>query len=187
MAKKAVGASSKKTYPKKQTIKSSKATGMAKPARTTKSSTGSSKKSFCFVSGLARKITIYGIITCIVVVVLSLIVNQYFEPSKVADRKLDEMAKTYYEDYFYDKFVNAISDDKTIEEAMQDFVETGFAKVPLRHLLSFDNGKYKDFEKYFNSLSYACNTSESYIKITPSKPYSKKNYEVSKSLTCNYK
>lgn len=187
MTKKAVGASSKKQYNKKQQVKPSVATRAAKSTKNISSSKKANKKQLRPISGLARKMMIYGVVTCIVVVILSLIVNQYFEPSKVSNRKLDEMAKAYYEDYFYDKFINAIPDDKSIEEAMNDFDETGFAKVPLRHLLSFDGGRYKDFEKYFNSLSYTCDMSNSYIKITPQKPYSKKNYEVSKSLTCNYK
>lgn len=139
------------------------------------------------IAGTTRKVMITSIVICIVVVLMSLIINSYFEPSKVAERKINELAEDYYENYFYDNFVKSIPAGQSLEEAMSEMAETGFAKVLLRHLFLFDNGRNQDYAKYFNTAGYTCDRNTSYIKITPEAPFGRKNYKVERALSCNYK
>lgn len=147
----------------------------------------STRKRFVPVSDKAKKIITIGVVVSAVVVLMSLIAVNYFAPDKVAKRKLEAIATDYYENYYYDKFVASIPKDKNLETVMRDFDQDGFAQVLLRHLLLFDNERNKDFERYFETSSYICDKNTTAIKIKPVAPYGKKDYEVSYTLSCNYK
>lgn len=138
------------------------------------------------VSSFTKKVISGGIVICAVVVLLSLIINTYYEPMKVAERKLAILAKDYYENYYYDRFVESLQ-GQDVSEAIEGLNGTGFSYVTLRHLLLFDNARNKDFSKFFENSSIVCDSSNTKMKILPREPYGKKDYDVEYTYSCNYK
>lgn len=133
---------------------------------------------------IEKKITIVCIIVAAVAVVASLFIGFFFNSERVAQRKLAELAKDYYENYYYDKFMQTI-DDESLEEAFGKNEERGFAPVYLRQLLLFDNERNTKYEKYFSTSGYKCNKNETKIQIFPEAPYGKTNYKVEYVFSCN--
>lgn len=168
---------------KKSVGKSSKA--IHKKPVVSKRDASKSRKSFN--NDPVKKIITVCVVLCAVIVLFSLILNTYYEPSKVVERKIEEIARDYYENYYYDKFVSSIPEGKTLEDAMSEFQESGFSQVLLRHLLLFDNGRNSKYSSLFDSGRYVCDRNTTSIKITPKLPFGKKDYEISYSLSCNYK
>ena len=134
----------------------------------------------------AKKITMTVIIVSAFLVLFSVVANNYFAPDKVAMRVLEKISRDYYENYYYDKFI-AVNGATERQKIMDEFKESGFAPVLLRHLLLFDNERNKKYAGFFETSSYACDKNSTSIKIIPVEPFGKKDYEISYSLSCNYK
>lgn len=139
------------------------------------------------VAGKVRIVVTVLVIVCVAIVFADLFATKYCTPDKVAARKLEAMARDYYENYYYDKFVASIPADTTLEEAMSNYTSGGFAKVYLRHLLLHDNEKNQGNERYFDTVSYICDKNETAIKIIPIEPFGKKDYTITYNFACNYK
>ncbi|MBQ6570947.1 hypothetical protein IJI02_01220 [Candidatus Saccharibacteria bacterium] len=139
------------------------------------------------ISGTARKVVSIGVIVCAMVVLISLIVNIYYQPDKVATRELEEIARDYYENYFYDNFVAAIPADSSLEKEMGEYAETGFLPVYLRHLLLYNNGKNEAKKRYFETSTYVCDKNATFVRIYPVAPFGRKDYTINYSFACNYK
>ena len=131
----------------------------------------------------ARKFVTWGVIVSAVMVGVSLFVTVYFNPEAEAQRKFEEMAKTYYEDYYHDKFMETI-DEGLFEEKMKLFEETGFQPVLLRQLLLYQNGKFAGYKKYFEREGYKCDKNKTSVKFYPVYPYGKKDYTVKYDYNC---
>ena len=138
------------------------------------------QKKFQPMAGITKKVITGGVLLCVVAVLMSLVINFYFEPSKVAERKLDELVKDYYENYYYDQYV--VSSLENVKDG--DYPRI---KVKLRHLLMFDNGRNSSYKKYFDNTSYYCDSSESKVEFYPQAPYGKKDYETKVELVCIYR
>lgn len=145
------------------------------------------RKVFVPVSKKVKIVVVSGIIVCVVAVLVNLLATQFLSPDKVAQAKLEQLASDYYENYYYDKFIASIPKGKPLEKAMSEFEKDGFSPVYLRHLLLFDNERNKNEAKYFETSNYACDKNETSIRIIPMNPYSRKDYTISYSLSCNYK
>ena len=131
-----------------------------------------------------KKITIVCLIASTIVVVVSLFVGVFFNPKKIAQRKMEYLVADYYENYFYDNFVDAIESDK--EKVFKEYAETGFAPVYLRQLLLFDNRKHDDYNKYFTTKNYTCDKNVTRAQVFPVAPYGKTDYRVTYTYSCNY-
>ena len=197
MSKKPVGKTSKTSKSYKITPK--KSTKITKSSKSAKSSssvhkkpqvsheTSKTRKNFLPISTFAKKVITIGIIICAAIVLMCLVVSTYYEPAKVAQRKLEDLAADYYENYYYDKFTSSLK-GQSIESAIAELGDTGFAVVPLRHLLLFDNERNSDYSKYFDNSRYYCDRSLTTIKIYPDAPYGRTDYHVEYNNTsCKYR
>lgn len=135
---------------------------------------------------LVRRVALVGVITSVVAVILNLWVNFYFQYDKVVERKTQEMAEDYYENYFYDNFLATLNSGNK-EVAFEKYETTGFAPVLLRQLLLFDGKRNQDYMKHFDNEYYYCDVHTSRILFYPVAPYGRKDYRVEQVLTCNYK
>ena len=189
MSKNPVGKNTKSSKSKSPKTKTKKPNSMTKASRSAKGSgaihrkpvvsreTSQTRKNILPLSSLTKKIITLGIIISAAVVLLCVVVNVYYEPGKVADRKLAELARDYYENYYYDKFVSSLG-DYSLEDAIAEQNGTGFSAVPLRHLLLFDNQRDRSYERYFDNTRYFCDRSLTTIKIFPDPPYGRTDYHV---------
>ena len=120
------------------------------------------------------------LIICLMLVVgYAVFARFYFTAERTTMSKLDFLAKTYYEDYYYDHFADSLTEDKAT--VFEKYSEYGFAPVHLRQLLLFDDGKYSDYRQYFEGH---CDTNSTLIYYYPEAPYEKNNYRVEYVHSC---
>ncbi|MBR3595313.1 hypothetical protein IKL45_03750 [Candidatus Saccharibacteria bacterium] len=132
---------------------------------------------------VARRFVTIGVLVSAVMVGVSLFVTVYFDPEKVAQRKFEELATTYYEDYYYDKFMSEI-DPELKEKKLEVFEQTGFQPVLLRQLLLYQNGKYASYKGYFERDGFSCDKNKTSAKFYPVAPYGKTDYTVKYEYSC---
>ena len=133
-------------------------------------------------AAFGRRFVTIGVIVSAIMVGLSIFVTVYFNPKAIAERKLEELVRDYYENYYYDKFIETAAEEK-LEENFIKFSQSGFSPVLLRQLLLYNNRKNSGFEKYFTG-DYECDKNKTNAKIYPVEPYGKKDYEVKLELVC---
>ena len=131
----------------------------------------------------ARKFVTWGVMISSVMVVVSVFVAVYFNPEAVAHRKFEAMAREYYEDYYYDKFMAGIVDE-VFESKMATFEQTGLQPVLLRQLLLYQNGKNAEMKKYFETGSFSCDRNTTSAKFYPVAPYGRTDYTVEYNYSC---
>jgi len=128
----------------------------------------------------SRRVVTGQIVVSILAVVWMVFANAYFSREAIAIRTLDYLAKDYYENYFYDKFLG----DREVDEAsFEDYAKTGFLRVSLRQLLSFDGARHSDSEPDF----YDCDKKTTVVKFTPVEPFGRRDYVLEARLDCGYK
>lgn len=134
-------------------------------------------------SVFARRFVTVGVLVSVFMVGVSLFVTLYFNAEVVAKRKFEELARTYYEDYYYDKFMENL-DEETKEEKLAKYEENGLQPVLLRQLLLYQNGKYSNYRGYFEKKEFDCDKNTTSAKFYPTKPYGKKDYRVEYFYDC---
>lgn len=177
----------KKTVGKKPKATKKNSVSIHKKPTSSRKAPSRLRQRFQQVPPAIRKTLNICIVACVAIVAFCLVFFAYNEPSKVAERKINELGVDYYENYYYPKMIESLEDDITIEDVLAKYNENGLTPVLLRHLLLFDNGKNADFAKFFDNTKYNCDKNISSVKITPVEPYGKKDYKIESSLTCNYK
>ena len=131
----------------------------------------------------ARKFVTWGVIISAAMVGISLFVTIYFNPERMGKQKFEELAKTYYESYYYDKFMETIKPE-FLEERMAVYEKSGFQPVLLRQLLLYQNGKYADYKGYFEKEGFNCDKNKTSAKFYPVKPYGRTDYTVEYEYNC---
>lgn len=134
---------------------------------------------------VARRFVTIGVIVSTIMVAVSLFVTVYFNPERVAKRKLAELATTYYESYYYERFMEAI-DPELKDEKMETYERTGLQPVLLRQLLLYQNGKYASYKQYFETDGFSCDKNTTSAKFYPVYPYGAKDYTVEYNLACDF-
>lgn len=132
----------------------------------------------------ARKFVTWGVIISAVMVGVSLFVSLHFNPERMGKRKFEELARTYYETYYYDKFMESI-DPKVYNEKMTAYEKSGFQPVLLRQLLLYQNGKYSDYKGYFERDGFDCDKNATSAQFYPVKPYGRTDYTVTYEYKCD--
>ena len=132
---------------------------------------------------VARKFVTIGVMVSTVMVFVSVFVAVFFNPEAVAKRTMDKLAREYYENYYYEKFIESLDRD-ALESRMKSYETTGFQPVLLRQLLLYQNGKNSEYKKYFENKNYFCDKNETSAKFYPVAPYGVKDYRVEYNYTC---
>ncbi|MBR3180812.1 hypothetical protein IKF63_01905 [Candidatus Saccharibacteria bacterium] len=134
-------------------------------------------------SVMARKIVIAGIVISSVMVILSVVVAVFFNDEMIAHRKFEKIAKEYYENYYYPKFIETLSPE-VYEQRMEIYSKTGLQPATLRQLLLYQNGKNSAYKKYFEKEHFSCDKNETSARFYPVAPYGTKDYTVEFKYTC---
>lgn len=130
---------------------------------------------------VARLFVTGGIMILTITVLVSLAIHFYYSPKMIAKRELQSIARDYYENYFYNNMINSIR-GKTPAEIFEKYEKNGFAKVKLRQLLLFDNGRHEKSMKYFDD--YKCDQDETEVLYKPKEPFGAKDYTLEISPVC---
>lgn len=128
---------------------------------------------------LFRKVTMAGIALCMIVVAVDFLVIGLDNPKRAAERKLATIAKDYYENYFYERFVG----ERDPATALKPYAKTGFQRVYLRQLLLFDNQRHESARKLFEG-EYRCDTNATAATYYPEEPFGRGDYRVEYTMAC---
>ena len=130
----------------------------------------------------ARTFSTIAIIACLFLVFFNAGAHIILDPKRVSMNKIEELARDYYENYYYDSFVSSIPEED-FDTAFITYSEYGFPRVYLRELLLFDDGRHEKDRAYFDG-EYYCNTNHTSVTILPVFPYGKKDYEINYNYDC---
>lgn len=136
---------------------------------------------------LMRILSLMIVVTCLAVVVAAIFVKNNLTSTKLANQKMEELARDYYENDFYKCFIRdhvAVGQEDNLGQYFKKYTQLGFSPVKLRKLLDYSEKNNKDMLKYFSHDKFSCDTNGSYALIKPKDPYSVKDYEIIFSLKC---
>lgn len=137
------------------------------------------RKSEKQISKIARRVATGQVVVCVLAVFLMVGVSFYFNRGAVAGRSIDYIAKDYYENFLYDRFV---AGGKSAKEMLAEYTERAPLQVNLRQLLSFDGGRHGDSVADF----YGCDKNAVAVKIVPVEPFGKRDYALQTQLDCEW-
>ena len=129
---------------------------------------------------LAQKTIIAVIILAVVAVITLLVCKLVFNTEYELKTKISQLSSEYYEDYYYPKISKS---DKDLSKLLEQYTETGFARVSLRQLI-LSNSKITSKEKNF--LLDRCNQNSTFVQFFPESPYDKTSYRVEYTYSCKF-
>ncbi len=132
----------------------------------------------------ARGFSTVAIILCIILVFFNLGAHAILDPKRMAETEMESIAKDYYENYYYDQFIQNVP-ESDLAMAFQTYTDYGFPRVYLRELLLFDNSRHASSRAMFEG-QYICNTNNTAIQIVPYAPFGKTDYRVNYFYDCSY-
>ena len=132
----------------------------------------------------ARRFTTIAIILCLILVFFNLGAHAILDPRRIAENEMEKIATDYYENYYYDQFVQNVPENE-LSLAFTTYTDYGFPKVYLRELLLFDNSRHAASRAYFDG-QYTCNTNTTAIQIIPYAPFGKTDYKINYIYDCKY-
>lgn len=134
-----------------------------------------------------RLISLGIVVVCLVIVLMAIFVKKNVTRIGLANQKMGELARDYYENDFYQRFVRdhtVEGEELNLEGAFGKYTQIGFSPVKLRKLIDFSERNHKNMQKYFEHQGFSCDTNGSYALIKPKAPFSAKDYDLSVSLSC---
>lgn len=136
---------------------------------------------------IVRLISLLIVAICLVIVIASVFVKKNVTSNNLANKKMEELARDYYENDFYKRFIrDHVTDEqeKDLTKYFERYTVVGFTPVKLRRLLDYSEKNNKDMQKYFSHEKFNCDTNSSYAIIKPKAPFSAKDYDLTVSLSC---
>lgn len=130
-----------------------------------------------------RYVAIFVVLVAALAVVVNVILSLNFTAEKMTMRKIEAIARDYYENYFYDNYVGEMSEEE-IREELSGMEKSGFPRTYLHDLLLFDNKRHAEDAKEFKRKGYTCDTNKTYVIFYPEEPYGKKDYRVEYEMEC---
>ena len=134
-------------------------------------------------SQLASKIMI-GLIVVVILTATGFTIHKIlYENQFFAGRKFEELARKYYEETLYQKFVEEHNKGDLASEFQKH--SNGFT-VKLRQILNHELLKNdKNYRADFETEAFSCDTNLSNVVFKAYAPYSKKDYMAEFNLNCN--
>ena len=96
---------------------------------------------------------------------------------------MDNLAKTYYEEFIYEGIKNASANEDEVAKKMDRYVESGFAPVNLRQLMLYKREQTKKDADYIRRY---CDENKTSVKFYPEKPYGKEDYRIEFRYSCEF-
>lgn len=129
------------------------------------------------------KIIFVVIFVGLLVAIGSVIFTNLYQNSFFAEKKFDELARSYYEDNLYETTLLE-NEGQELGEIFGKY-RNGF-KVKLRQVLSYEFLEHNvNYRTYFETEAFSCDTNETYATFMPHEPYGKKDYDVTFNLKCS--
>lgn len=132
-----------------------------------------------------QKTILFIIASTFALVIVALICSFALKPENLVKSTIASRSADYYENYFYEDFVNSAKFAKinNIEKAFSKYSERGFSKVRLSEILF--HGGTETTDDISRVLNY-CDEDESFVQFFPETPYEKNTYHIDYNLSCNF-
>lgn len=130
----------------------------------------------------AKRSVLTIIILSMLVVILTVLLSNFQNPTSIVKRQIEFIANSYYEDYFYPNLVSNSSDQTSFAETMSRYTTSGFAKIPLRQLLLYDGTNHT----YATTINTYCDKNSTFIHFYPTPPFQKTDYRVEYTYSCTF-
>ena len=128
-----------------------------------------------------QKTILIVIIGAIIAVLIALLCSFLFSPERTVHDKIEEITRSYYEDFIYKTTAEMSKDDAAT--ALSSYSQYGLSTVTIRQILLHDKKKYAGetllIEKY-------CDTDRTTVKYYPTEPYGKADYRADINYSCNF-
>ncbi len=157
-----------------------------KPVRSRKTHKSSKKSKEININARSTIITV--IVAAMAVVVFATFIYSILTPENYVKTNVENIAKDYYENYFYDSVVvtnriGTIAETKSIDDIMTPYTEKGLPTINLEQLLLYDNQKYASLT---STLAKYCNLKSTTIKFYPESPFDSSNYHFDVNYSCDF-
>lgn len=137
---------------------------------------------------IVRIIIFIVVVVSFVAVISTFFVKKTITRENLANAKMEELVRDYYENDFYHRFVRDHTPESGGEvdlgSIFDKYTPIGFTPVKLRKLLDFSDRNNKNMRKYFEQSEYFCDPNKSYVIIKPLSPFSNKDYDLDIALDC---
>lgn len=176
-------AKSAKSTPKSAKSRTSSTKIHAKRPAVKSSHLAKSKDTNRKIYAYSRRAILTVIALAMMAVILMLLFTSLSTPERVIARKVEEITKDYYENYFYDRLGQYETEKRPAAEILERYETTGFARVSLRQLLYFDDDRHiaalSTFENY-------CDLDATSVQIYPDAPFGRTDYHVEYFYSCAF-
>lgn len=132
---------------------------------------------------LAKWVIIAVIGLAMIAVIVALVCSLALDNEKMVKAKMDELAKSYYEEYIYENLIDESMDEAEIAKKMELYKVKGFSPVNLRQLLIHDERRA---QKEVDYIRYYCDENKTSIKFFPEEPYGRQDYRIEFRYSCEF-
>ena len=132
---------------------------------------------------IARRVIIGVICVAIVAVMAGLVGSFFWDGESMTKKRIEEMAKEYYEEFIYENLAEGTTSQSEIEKKMDRYAEWGYAPVSLRQLLMYDAENNKGEGSFVKKY---CDENSTSVKIYPEAPYDVKSYRIDYKYDCEW-
>lgn len=100
------------------------------------------------------------------------------------EASITDLATNYYEHYFFPNLESSIHANGAtdISEILSPYTETGFARVPLRQILSHTEHS----DDIIAAITDRCDTNHTFVHFFPEPPFTATAYHTSYDYSCNF-
>ena len=128
--------------------------------------------------------TIIGVIICAFVVIIVALVSSFvYTPEKIVKSKIENMARNYYENYYYSGLEDAKGNTDEVKTVLKKYKDTGLSVVMLRQLIFHDLGNNLEDSKF---ITQYCDENKTSVKYFPEEPYEKSSYRIEYIYSCDF-
>ncbi len=124
------------------------------------------------------------VLVIIVIAVAGMLLLQKGDNKKELEKKLTEMGRDFYENFYYDQ-IGGSADERTT--LLSRFTTVGI-KIDLDNLGRYNNGEYKDKISEFTNkkTKEKCSKTNTKVIVYPKSPYGKTDYKIETELDCGF-
>ena len=129
----------------------------------------------------------YTILTVIILAGMMVVLATFFAATTntedIIKGKITEITADYYENYYYDKIISAVTAEKPLSEIMSLYEKYGLNPISMEQLLLRDEKKYPASTA---AISTYCDIKATTVRIYPNSPFGRTDYHVDYRYSCNF-
>ena len=130
-----------------------------------------------------RNLILIIILAATATIVTVIIMANISKPENQITSRISALASDYYESTFYENLISSDNYSGNPADALSKYTDYGLSPITLRQLLLNDQVKTAEDANYL--LEY-CDENRTSVKFYPESPYSRTDYHVEYTYSCEY-